>query len=58
MQVVTLRIDQRIVFFPGIVSFFQGPHWQLNAGTSFRFNMSKSKYDEQAFPAWTLGTIS
>ncbi len=42
-------IDRKNSILPGIVSFFQGPHWQLNAGTSFRFNMSKSKYDEQAF---------
>ncbi|MEP7195138.1 MAG: PorP/SprF family type IX secretion system membrane protein [Saprospiraceae bacterium] len=34
---------------PGIVSFFQGPHWQVNGGTSLRFNVSQSKNDEQSF---------
>ncbi len=42
-------VNRKTSLVPGIVSFFQGPHWQLNAGNSFRFNMSKSKYDEQSF---------
>jgi len=42
-------MNRQTSLVPGIVSFFQGPHWQLNGGTSFRFNMGKSKYDEQSF---------
>ncbi|MEO6190894.1 MAG: PorP/SprF family type IX secretion system membrane protein [Saprospiraceae bacterium] len=34
---------------PGIVTFLQGPHWQVNGGTSLRFNVSQSKNDEQSF---------
>ena len=40
---------------PGIVTFFQGPSWQVNGGTSFRFDLSRSKYDRQSFQLglWT-----
>ncbi len=34
---------------PGIVTFFQGPHWQVNGGTSFRFNVVQTKSEEQSF---------
>lgn len=43
------QMGYRNSLVPGIVSFFQGPHWQVNGGTSVRFNVSQSKYDEQSF---------
>lgn len=48
-------INKRTAIVPGIVTFIQGPHFQVNGGTSFRFDMSKSRYDKQSFQAglWT-----
>lgn len=45
----TFQMGYKNSIVPGIVSFFQGPHWQVNGGTSFRFNLSQSKFDEQSF---------
>ncbi|MFZ1423987.1 MAG: PorP/SprF family type IX secretion system membrane protein [Saprospiraceae bacterium] len=40
---------------PGIVAFFQGPSFELNAGTSFRFGSGTSRTNEQSFQLglWT-----
>lgn len=48
-------LNRKTAIVPGIVTFFQGPHFQVNGGTSFRFDMSKSRYDKQSFQAglWT-----
>ena len=51
-------LDRKNSIVPGIVSFFQGPHWQVNGGTSFRFNMSKSRYDEQSFQLGLWGRLA
>ena len=42
-------IGRKLGLVPGIVTFFQGPSWQVNGGTSFRFDVSRSKYDRQSF---------
>lgn len=44
----------RMSLVPGIVSFFQGPSWQVNGGTNLRFQLSQSRYSNQAFQigAW------
>ncbi|MDQ3143073.1 MAG: PorP/SprF family type IX secretion system membrane protein [Bacteroidota bacterium] len=43
---------------PGVVAFFQGPSFQVNAGSSVRFNLSQSKNDEQAFQLGLWGRVS
>ncbi len=45
----TFQMGYKNAIVPGIVSFFQGPHWQVNGGTSFRFNLVQTKQDEQSF---------
>ncbi len=39
---------------PGVVTFFQGPSWQVNVGNSFKFLLGNSRRYHQAFQfgAW------
>ncbi len=39
---------------PGIVTFLQGPSWQLNGGTAVRFNIGSQRFQTQNFQvgAW------
>jgi type IX secretion system PorP/SprF family membrane protein len=45
---------QRFGLVPGVVSFFQGPSWQVNFGNSFKFLLGNSRRYNQAFQigAW------
>ena len=47
-------VSDRVGLVPGVVTFFQGPSFQLNAGTSLKFLLGKSKRLQQAFQigAW------
>ena len=49
-----LSRTSRASLVPGVVTFFQGPSWQLNGGTNVRFRLSDSRYSKQAFQigAW------
>ena len=42
-------IGRKTSILPGAVYFNQGKSWQVNAGTSMRFNMGRKRYEEQAF---------
>lgn len=45
---------QRFGLVPGVVTFFQGPSWQVNFGNSFKFLLGSSRRYNQAFQigAW------
>lgn len=47
-------VSDRVGLVPGVVTFFQGPSFQLNTGTSLKFLLGKSKQLQQAFQigAW------
>jgi type IX secretion system PorP/SprF family membrane protein len=47
-------VSDRVGLVPGIVTFFQGPSFELNTGTSLKFLLGKSKRLHQAFQigAW------
>ncbi len=48
------RINPRMSIVPGVVLFDQGPSFELNGGTSVRFQMGSSSLDDQSFQlgAW------
>ncbi len=43
------KVADRVALIPGVVTFIQGPHFQLNGGTSFRFLLGNSRRYYQAF---------
>lgn len=45
---------QKFGLAPGVVTFFQGPSWQVNVGNSFKFLLGNSRRYSQAFQmgAW------
>jgi type IX secretion system PorP/SprF family membrane protein len=45
---------QKFGLVPGVVTFFQGPSWQVNVGNSFKFLLGNSRRYNQAFQigAW------
>ena len=45
------RLGQRarIALVPAIATYFQGPSFELNAGTGFKFDFSKKSKSSQAF---------
>lgn len=43
------RLNRKSAIIPGFVTFFQGPSFQLNAGTSFRFGSGQSRTNESSF---------
>lgn len=45
----------RMSVIPGVVTFFQGPSFQVNGGANLRFQLSDSRYSQQAFQIgiWT-----
>ncbi len=51
-------IAQKIGIQPGIVAFFQGPSFQVNAGTSFKFILGNSRRYNQAFQLGAWARIS
>lgn len=44
-----IGLNDRVSFLPGFVTFFQGPSFQLNAGTSARFYLDGTGYSSEAF---------
>ena len=50
-----LGLNDNISFLPGAVVFFQGPSFQVNAGTSARFYLNGSSNSSESFQigAWT-----
>ena len=42
-------VAQKLGLAPGIVTFFQGPSWQVNVGNSFKFLLGNSRRYNQAF---------
>jgi type IX secretion system PorP/SprF family membrane protein len=51
-------VAQRLGLVPGVVTFFQGPSFQLNAGNSFKFLLGNSRRYYQAFQIGTWARIS
>ncbi|MEM1320950.1 MAG: PorP/SprF family type IX secretion system membrane protein [Bacteroidota bacterium] len=49
-----VMVTDRVGLVPGAVLFFQGPSFQLNTGTSFKFLLGNSRRNNQAFQlgAW------
>ncbi len=49
------QMSDRFGLVPGVIVMSQGPSFQVNAGTSLKFILSKTKYDTQAFQVglWT-----
>lgn len=49
-----IGLNDNVSFLPGAVAFFQGPSFQLNAGTSARFYLNGSSYSSESFQigAW------
>jgi type IX secretion system PorP/SprF family membrane protein len=43
------RLSRKNALVPGFVSFFQGPSFQLNAGTSMRFGSGNNRTNDQSF---------
>ncbi len=48
-------INDQFGLLPGFVSLFQGPSFELNLGTSFRFYLNQGSYGDQSlqFGIWT-----
>lgn len=48
-------VAQKFGLSPGVVTFFQGPSWQVNVGNSFKFILGNSRRYNQAFQfgLWT-----
>ncbi len=48
-------LSDNVSLVPGIVSFMQGPSWQLNGGTALRFDIGSQRYQTQNFQIgiWT-----
>lgn len=42
-------VAQKFGLSPGVVTFFQGPSWQVNVGNSFKFLLGNSRRYNQAF---------
>jgi type IX secretion system PorP/SprF family membrane protein len=62
-------LNDQFTILPGAVLFFQGPSFQLNAGTSARFYLSQDRYGSESFQfgvwarlvnnyVWGLGTAN
>jgi type IX secretion system PorP/SprF family membrane protein len=41
-------VGENLSLVPGIVTFFQGPSFQFNGGTSFRFWLERNRWSKQA----------
>ncbi|MEZ4948219.1 MAG: type IX secretion system membrane protein PorP/SprF [Saprospiraceae bacterium] len=48
-------ISDKVGLVPGVITMLQGPSLEVNAGTSLRVTLLKSRYEYQAvqFGAWT-----
>jgi len=47
-----------ISIIPGVVTFFQGPSWQVNGGSSIRFNLHSGPFDESSFQVGTWARVA
>lgn len=52
------EVAQRVSLLPGVVSFFQGPSFQVNVGNSFKFLLGNSRRYHQAFQLGAWARIS
>jgi len=52
------EVSDRIGLVPGVIAMFQGPSFELNAGTSLRFRLGNNKKYYQAFQIGTWMRIS
>jgi type IX secretion system PorP/SprF family membrane protein len=52
------EVAQRVSVLPGVVSFFQGPSFQVNVGNSFKFLLGNSRRYHQAFQLGAWARIS
>lgn len=53
-----LPIARKMGLVPGVVAFFQGPSFQLNGGTSFKFLLGDSRRNNQAFQLGAWARVS
>ena len=49
---------QKFGIVPGVVTFLQGPSFQVNAGTSFKFLLGNSRRYHQAFQLGAWARVS
>jgi type IX secretion system PorP/SprF family membrane protein len=49
---------QRLSLLPGVVTFFQGPSFQVNVGNSFKFLLGNSRRYHQAFQLGAWARVS
>jgi type IX secretion system PorP/SprF family membrane protein len=52
------EVAQRVGMLPGVVSFFQGPSFQVNVGNSFKFLLGNSRRYNQAFQIGAWARVS
>ncbi len=52
------QLNNRLSLLPGVIVMSQGPSFQINAGTSFRFLLSKGRNSNQSFQIGLWSRIS
>ena len=52
------EVAQRVGMLPGVVTFFQGPSFQVNVGNSFKFLLGNSRRYNQAFQLGAWARVS
>ena len=52
------QLNNRLSLLPGVIIMSQGPSFQVNAGTSFRFLLSKGRDSNQSFQIGLWSRIS
>lgn len=52
------EVAHRMSILPGVVSFFQGPSFQVNVGNSFKFLLGNSRRSNQAFQLGAWARVS
>jgi type IX secretion system PorP/SprF family membrane protein len=52
------EVAQRVGVLPGVVTFFQGPSFQVNVGNSFKFLLGNSRRYNQAFQLGAWARVS
>ncbi len=52
------KLSQQMYIVPGVVFFSQGPSWELNTGSSLRFNLTQRRYEEQSFDVGLWARVS
>lgn len=52
------EVAQRVSMLPGVVTFFQGPSFQVNVGNSFKFLLGNSRRYHQAFQLGAWARVS